>query len=48
MTQHCATCNCAPDERPAQPSTSSEWARKEAIRLAAEAVRQSKLKGGRL
>jgi hypothetical protein len=42
MTAHCATCNCADDERPAQPATSSTWARRAAIDAAAAAVRAAK------
>lgn len=39
---HCATCNCADDERPPQPSTSSAWARRQALEAAEAAVRKAK------
>lgn len=42
MTAHCATCNCADDATPPHPSTSSAWARRQALEAAAEAVRKSK------
>ena len=42
MTAHCATCNCADDERPSQPSTSSPAIRRLALQAAAEAVRKAR------
>jgi hypothetical protein len=39
VTVHrCPDCRCAADERPPQPSTSSEWARRQAIEAARQAV----------
>jgi hypothetical protein len=36
--RHCATCNCADDARPAQPATSTAWARRQALDAAAQAI----------
>jgi hypothetical protein len=45
MTAHaCPDCRCwtPDDEKPAQPSTSSEWARRAALEAAEAAVRAAK------
>jgi hypothetical protein len=39
MTVHrCPDCRCSDDARPAQPATSTAWARRQALDAAAQAI----------